>query len=146
MDAIDSAILSELKGNARASASEIGRKVNLSVPAVAERIRKLETAGVIRQYTVRVDRAKAGKSLTAFILVSIAGTQHTQAFRDAVTRQPFVLECHHMAGAYDYLLKVAAEDTQALDVIITRTLKTLPGVAGTNTMIALSTLKEELNA
>lgn len=146
MDAIDSAILAELKGNARASASEIGRKVNLSVPAVSERIRKLESAGVIRQYTVQIDRVKTGKALTAFILVSVSGTKQTQAFRDAAVRQPCVLECHHMAGAYDYLLKVAAENTQALESFITLTLKTLPGVMGTNTMISLSTLKEDFNA
>lgn len=56
MDAIDYAILDELKENGRASASEISRKVNLSIPAVAERIRKLEQAEVIRQYTIKINR------------------------------------------------------------------------------------------
>jgi Lrp/AsnC family transcriptional regulator, leucine-responsive regulatory protein len=146
MDAIDTAILRELRENGRASASEIGRKVSLSVPAVTERIRKLESAGIIRQYTVRISREKTGKALTAFILVCVGGTQHAQTFRDAVVRQPCVLECHHVAGAYDYLLKVAAEDTQALEIFITKTLKTFPGVTGTNTIISLLTLKEEINA
>jgi Lrp/AsnC family transcriptional regulator, leucine-responsive regulatory protein len=146
MDAIDTAILRELRENGRASASEIGRKVSLSVPAVTERIRKLESAEIIRQYTVRISREKTGKALTAFILVCVSGTHHAQTFRDAVIRQPCVLECHHVAGAYDYLLKVAAEDTQALEIFITKTLKTFPGVTGTNTIISLLTLKEEINA
>ena len=146
MDAIDTAILGELRENGSAPVSEIGRKVNLSVPAVAERIRKLEGAGIIRQYTVRISREKTGKALTAFILVCVGGTQRAQAFRDAVIRQPCVLECHHVAGAYDYLLKVAVEDMRALEAFITQTLKTIPGVTGTNTIISLSTLKEEINA
>jgi len=146
VDAIDTAIVAELRQNARASASRIGKRVNLSIPAVAERIRKLENAGIIAGYTVRLDREKAGLPLLAFVLVRVDGTENIRAFRDAVTRYNRVLECHHIAGAYDYLLKVAAEDMQTLETLISNTLKTVPGVAGTNTMIVLKTLKEELNA
>ena len=145
MDAMDRAILSELKQNARASASEISRRVNLSIPAVAERIRKLEGAGLILQYTVKIDRAKAGKPLLAFVLVTIDGTENIRAFRDTVARHPDVLECHHVAGAHDYLLKAAAEDMAGLEALISGTLKTIPGVTATNTMISLLTLKEECN-
>lgn len=145
MDAMDEAILEELKQNARASASGIGRRVNLSTPAVAERIRKLERAGIVARYTVRIDREKTGKKVLAFLLVGIGGTEHTQAFRNEVVKNPCVLECHHVAGAYDYLLKVAAEDMRTLEAFISETLKTMRGVTGTNTMIALKTLKEEMN-
>lgn len=146
MDAMDEAILKELKQNARASASEIGRRVKLSTPAVAERIRKMEASGLIERYTVKLNRARTGKPLLAFILVGLGGTEPIHGFREAVTRQPCVLECHHVAGAHDYLLKVAAEDMQGLETFISKTLKTIPGVASTNTMISLLTLKEETNA
>jgi len=146
VDATDAAILHELKQNARASAAEIGKRVALSAPAVAERIRKLERAGVIAQYTVRLDRAKCGSPLLAFLLVRIEGTRHAQAFRGAAAALPGVLECHHVTGTYDYLLKVTAADTLGLEHFITRELKTIPGVAATNTMLALATLKEEFNA
>jgi Lrp/AsnC family leucine-responsive transcriptional regulator len=145
MDAIDQAILAELKKRSRASASDIGRRVNLSVPAVAERIRKLEQTGVIRQYTVRIDREKAGKGLLAFIFVNVDGTENIEPFRSEITRYDCVLECYHVAGPYDYLLKVAVEDTKALELFLSATLKQIRGVSGSNTVVALATLKEEIN-
>jgi Lrp/AsnC family transcriptional regulator, leucine-responsive regulatory protein len=145
MDAIDIAILDALKQNARASASEIGKRVSLSVPAAAERIRKLERAGIIAGYTVRVDREKTGHALLAFLLVRVGGTENVKAFRKEIVRHDCVLECHHVTGAYDYLLKVAAEDVRALESFISGTLKGVKGVLDTNTMISLHTLKEEIN-
>ena len=145
MDALDQAILGELKQNARASASEISRKVNLSVPAVAERIRKLENTGIIAGYAVRIDREKAGQALLAFLLVRVGGTENAKVFRQDIIRHACVLECHHVTGAYDYLLKVAAADVKALEQFITGTLKAVKGVLDTNTMISLQTVKEEIN-
>ncbi len=146
MDTIDFAILDALKHNARASASEISKQVSLSVPAVAERIRKLERAGIIAGYTVRIDREKAGQALLAFLLVRIGGSENVKAFRKEIVRHACVLECHHVTGAYDYLLKVAAEDVKALERFISGTLKGVKGVLDTNTMISLHTLKEEINS
>ena len=144
MDEIDTAILVQLRQNARASASEISQKVSLSVPAVAERIRKLERTGIVLGYTARVDRAKTGNALLAFLLVRVGGTGHVKAFRDEIVRHACVLECHHVTGAYDYLLKVAVEDVQALERFISETLKGVKGVLDTNTMISLKPLKEEI--
>ena len=146
MDAMDNAILQALKENARASASAIGKRVNLSVPAVLERLKKLTDSGMIEGYTARISRAKMGLSLLAFVSVRVDGTANIQGFRDTVVRFPCVLECHHMAGEYDYLLKVAVKDTAALEHFLTGQLKTTQGVAGTNTQIVLATMKEEVNA
>ena len=145
MDSVDAAILNTLKQNARASASEIAKTVSLSVPAAAERIRKLERAEIIRQYTVRLDRERAGYGLLAFVLCRVGGAENTKAFRGAVTQHGCVLECHHVTGAYDYLLKVAAADVQALETFISKSLKAVKGVVDTNTMISLKILKEEIN-
>jgi len=145
MDAIDHAILNELKKQGRASASEISKRVNLSIPAVAERIRKLEQAEIIQQYTIRLNRDKVGKSLLAFVFVSIDGTENIEGFRNAIVRHDCVLECHHVAGTYDYLLKVVMEDMHVLESFLSKTLKKIKGVSSSNTIIVLGTLKEEFN-
>ena len=145
MDQIDQSILRELSANGRATVSEISRRVSLSVPAVAERIRKLEEAGIIESYTVKIDRRKGGFGLMAFISVRIDSTEHIEPFREAVLRFPAVLECHHIAGPYDYLLKVLVEDTEGLEEFLSGSLKRISGVAGSNTAVVLSTLKERIN-
>ena len=145
MDGIDRAILEELKRHGRVSASEISKNVNLSVPAVAERIRTMEGAGVIRGYTALLDRRKTGAGLLAFVFVNLDRTEHVDAFRREAVLFPCVMECHHTAGVYDYLLKVALEDTAALERFLTDGLKRIPGVAATNTIITLATLKEAPN-
>ncbi|BAK98375.1 AsnC family transcriptional regulator [Oscillibacter valericigenes Sjm18-20] len=145
MDAIDHAILNELKRNGRASASEISKKVNLSIPAVAERIRKMEQAEVIQQYTIKINRDKIGKHLLAFIFVNIDKTENIENFKNTIVQHDCVLECYHVAGIYDYLLKVATEDTQALEDFLSNTLKKIKGVSSSNTFIALITLKEKIN-
>ena len=145
MDATDYAILNELKRNGRASASEISKQVNLSIPAVAERIRKMEQAEVIQQYTVKINRDKIGKRLLAFIFVNIDKTENIDNFKHAIVPHDCVLECHHVAGTYDYLLKVVTEDTQALEDFLSKILKKIKGVSISNTIIALITLKEKIN-
>lgn len=145
MDCIDWNILRALNENGRATASEISGKVRLSVPAVAERIRKLERAGTIERYTVKIDRHKTPYKLLAFVFVALEGTEQIAAFRAAAVAQACVLECHHVAGEYDYLLKVLAEDTAALEIFLMEVLKKMPGVTRSNTIFSLSTLKEESN-
>lgn len=145
MDEIDSRILDALKENGRATASEISKKVSLSIPAVAERIRKLEQSGIIQQYTVRLDQKAQGYSLMAFILVNLDCSEHTDQFRAQIVRERNVLECHHIAGPNDYLLKVLVADTDELEHFISHVLKKMKGVVSSNTFIRMSTLKEEIN-
>jgi len=143
MDALDRKIIGQLQQNARVTSSEISKHIHLSVPAVTERIRKLEEAGIIRQYTARLNREALGLNLTAFILVSISRTEHTEAFRQAVRNCGAVLECHHIAGEYDYLLKVAVASPKALEGLLNDTLHKAEWVVKTNTVMVLSTVKEE---
>jgi len=145
MDRIDREILRLLNENGRATASEISRNVHLSIPAVAERIRKLDEAGVIESYTVRINREKAGWNIMAFIHVNVDDTEDIAAFRSAITKFPCVLECHHVAGEYDYLLKVMTENMAALDDFLSVSLRKIQGVSGSNTTVVLSTQKESLN-
>jgi len=84
--------------------------------------------------------------LLAFVFVNIDGTENTEEFRKTVVLYDSVLECHHVAGEYDYLLKIIVEDTKSLEQFISHTLKKIKGVAKSNTIIVLSSQKESLNA
>jgi Lrp/AsnC family leucine-responsive transcriptional regulator len=144
VDQLDVKIVELLKQNSRISSSEISRQIHLSVPAVSERIRKLEEGGVIQSFTVKLNREKSGLFLLAFILVQLERPEHIPGFKELVRQDKRILECHHVAGGYDYLLKVAVSHTGELEDLISHTLKVGAGVAKTNTMIALSTVKEEM--
>ncbi|MDN9009095.1 Lrp/AsnC family transcriptional regulator [Brevibacillus laterosporus] len=145
MDSIDLAILDALKENSRMTASEISKRVSLSIPAVLERIRKMEQGEIIEAYTIKINRIKTDCKLLSFIFVNIDQTEHIEDFRKAIVQCNSVLECHHVAGEYDYLLKVLVEDTQALEHFISKTLKNIKGVLKSNTIISLSSLKENVN-
>ena len=145
MDEIDIRILEELKKNGRATASEISKAVSLSVPATAERIRKMEHSGVIERYMVKINRKAQGYRLLVFILVTLDAASSIAHFRAEIVKNKNVLECHHIAGQSDYLLKVLVADTDELEAFISEQLKGIPGVVSTTTLINLSTLKEEIN-
>lgn len=145
MDEIDCKILDALKENGRATSSEISKKVALSVPAVAERIRKLEQSNIIEKYTVKVNQKSAGYNLLAFIFVNINVSENIESFRTQIIQVRNVLECHHIAGANDYIIKVLVSDTDELENFISHVLKKIKGVVASNTFIRLSTLKEEIN-
>lgn len=145
MDGTDSKIIEILKKNGRATISEIGKIVRLSVPAVAERIRKMEEAGLIEGYRVKINREKSDYKLLAFIFVGVDKTEQVESFRQAMVQCKSVLECHHIAGEYDYLLKVLLEDTKQLEDFLSHKLKKAGGVSKSNTVVVLSSLKEEIN-
>lgn len=145
MDIIDAKILEFMKENGRATVSEISKKVNLSIPAVSERIRKLEESNIIEQYTIKVNREKMGYKLLAIIFVNIDETANIQNFRETIVQFSEVIECHHMAGEYDYMLKVLMNDTGELEDFLSNKMKSIKGVRKSNTLIVLSTLKETAN-
>ena len=141
MDAIDIAILRRLMERARTTWAELGSLLGLSAPTAADRVRKLEDAGVIRGYAALVDPDAAGCGLGAFVSVSLERADDRAAFLDLVRAQPEILECHHIAGAEDYILKLRCADTRELERLISDRLKTVPGVR-TRTGVILSTVKE----
>lgn len=145
MDSIDLKIINVLKENSRTTISIISKKVNLSIPAVAERIRKMEQLDIIEKYTIKVNRDKINYKLLAYVFVNIDKTENVEEFRKYIVQYSSVLECHHVAGEYDYLLKVLVEDTKALEYFLSNTLKKIKGVFKSNTIIVLSSLKENIN-
>jgi Lrp/AsnC family leucine-responsive transcriptional regulator len=142
METIDSKVLALLAHDGRMSWADLGAAVGLSPPAAAERVRRLEQRGLIRGYAADLDARALGDALTAFISVSVADPRHRSAFVAAVKRTPEILECHHITGEDDYLLKVRCRDTDDLERLLTGTLKAHGWSIRTRTTIALSPLKE----
>ena len=142
MDAIDHQIVQLLQADGRMTQLVVARKVGLSQPAVAERIRKLEERGVITGYAAHVDAFKLGQGVTAFIGVSIEHPKHFEAFTRKLFELPEVLEAHRVAGEDSYLLKVKTESTRTLDALLVEGLRTIPGVTRTYTTIVLTSIKE----
>lgn len=143
MDAIDHLIVQRLQADGRTTQLELAREVGLSQPSVAERIRKLEEGGVITGYAAKVDATRLGKEITAFVGIGIDHPRNFDGFAEAVRSIDDVLECHRVAGEDTYLLKVKTQNPRTLDDLLTRTLRTIPGVTRTYTTIALRSIKEE---
>ncbi len=141
LDEIDRLLLGELQADAKISLQKLGERVDLSAPSVMERIRKLEHAGVITGYHAVVDARRVGLDIAAFIGVAITNPKQLAAFESWVDAVPQILECHHVTGEHTLLLKVKTENTRALEQLISR-IRSLEGVAGTETMIVLSTHAE----
>jgi Lrp/AsnC family leucine-responsive transcriptional regulator len=132
-----------LQRDARITQQEIAKRVKLSQPSVADRIRKLEEQLIITSYVARVDPLQLGKDITAFIGVSVGHPQYFDEFAKKVTSLPDILECHRVAGIDSYMLKVRTENTRALDRLLVEEIRTIPGVTRTQTTLVLSSIKEE---
>jgi Lrp/AsnC family transcriptional regulator, leucine-responsive regulatory protein len=139
---MDSELLRRLQLNARETWASLAQALGVTGPAIAERVRKLEERGVIQGYRAVVDPDAVGYSLLAFVAVTLERPEQRAAFLERVRSLPEVMECHHVAGDYDYLLKVRCGSTADLDRVISDELKSFEGVVRTRTTIALKTLKE----
>lgn len=142
MDSVDKVLIQRLMTDGRVTHSQLGETLGLSRQTVAERIQRLEQAGVIRGYAAVVDPAALGADLTAFIGVVIERPEDCENFLAEVNRLHQVQECHHVAGEDNYLLKVRTPGTRGLEHLLTQVLKRIPGVVRTRTTVVLSSPKE----
>jgi Lrp/AsnC family transcriptional regulator, leucine-responsive regulatory protein len=143
MDVTDERLVTLLQRDGRATQADLAKEIGLSQPATYGRIKKLEELGVITGYAARVDAAKLGKDITAFVGVSIEHPKYFDAFAKKVLAHPDVLECHRVAGQDSYLLKVKTQNTASLDRLLVEQLRTILGVTRTHTTIVLASVKEE---
>ena len=142
MDAIDRKALGRLMTDGRTSWADLGEHLGLSAPAAAERVRKLEERGVIRQFAALPGPIEAGFPVLAFVSVTLQSQSKRKAFLDAVGRHGGIQECHHVAGDDDYLLKVRCKTMGDLDDLLSEELKGRMGVARTRTTVVLGSAKE----
>ena len=143
LDSVDRRILKVLQEDGRISNAELARRCNLSPAACFERVRRLRERGVITGYAVLIDPGKVGRGLMIFVEVLLDRTTGDQfeAFAEMVRRQPEVLECHMVAGGFDYLIKARVGDMDAYRAFLGDVLTRMPGVRETRTYAVLEEVK-----
>ncbi|HIK46489.1 MAG TPA: Lrp/AsnC family transcriptional regulator [Leptolyngbyaceae cyanobacterium M65_K2018_010] len=142
LDEFDIKILLTLVNRGRITWAELASQLGLSAPATADRVKRLEERGIIEGYSAQLNAEALGLDLTAFIAVTLDQPRHRDGFLALVQSTAEILECHHVTGDDDYLLKVRCRNTKALEGLISDRLKSIPGVVKTRTLIVLSTVKE----
>lgn len=146
MDRIDRAILRELQANGRVSIVELAGRVNLTKTPCAERVRKLEQAGVIRGFHAELDPAALQAEHVTLVQVQLRGTtaRDLDEFNDAVRRVPEIQSCFMTAGSFDYLLKVRSRDIRDYRRLHGEVLSRLPHVQQTHTFVVMEMVKDEV--
>jgi len=142
LDSVDLRILRELQIRGRISNQDLAEAVALSPSACHRRVQRLEASGVIRGFAALLDPHAVGRRVVVFVEITLSAQAEDilDAFERAIARIPDVLECHLMAGAADYLVKVAAEDSEDFARIHRQHLARLPGVAQMRSSFALRTV------
>jgi Lrp/AsnC family leucine-responsive transcriptional regulator len=141
-DEKDKIILTLLQSDGRKTAKDIAEQVDLSVPAAAERIKKLIDEGIIRQFKAVVNPKRLGYDVTAFILVEMSSSEHYEELISRAEEADEVLECHSITGEGSHIFKVRTHDTSSLESLL-REIQSWPGVTRTHTMVVMSTFKED---
>lgn len=143
MDNTDLLLLDALRRNARASLKEIAARIHLSIPATSERLRKLESSGVIKGYSVQVNEEMFGGGFMCFCFITLGGcdAENTTPFFDYVNNHPDIRDCYRIAGSHEYLVRINTESTKSLEKILV-TLRDDYGVIKTDTSTVLSVVKE----
>lgn len=139
-DATDWQLLKHLRGNARLSLAALGRKVRLSAPAVAERMKRLEERGVITAYRAEIDIARLGRGLHVYFRVVVQPRDYGR-FDKAIEGIDDIFECHHVTGEESFILRAAVHDVPALEALIRK----LTTFGPTTTSIILSTSLDRRN-
>ena len=144
LDAIDVAILEALQGNGRLSNLELSHHVHLSPSACLRRVKQLEESGVIAGYVALLNPKAVGAHGTSFTIVNLEtlGGNALELFEQAVRAEPRILDCYYVAGSNDYLIRFTYQDAEDLERFHTEVLMRLPGVARSNSMLVLRTVKK----
>ena len=143
-DTITDKILRELVRDAKQSNLELADRVGLSPSACLRRVQDLEKRGVIRGYRARLDSAQTGRAYVVYVAVGLS--EHTKAaqtgFEAAMDRAPEVVECHNIAGAFEYLLRVEARDLASYKTFHTDVLGCVPAVRSITSYIVMDSSKD----
>jgi len=140
LDDIDKKILYELQNSGRESASNIAEKINVSVPTITERIRKLQELGVITGFQAVVDPSAIGLDVMAIITIISGSSQHYKDVTIAADDTPEIIQCFSTTGNGSHTLLVATKNSNTLEELL-RKIQSWPGVIRTETQLVLSSYK-----
>lgn len=141
LDDIDITILDILQKSGRTRRNDLAQAVDLSIPSVSERLRKLEENGFITGYYAFVEPKKVGKDITAFITVTVDSSKHYSSFIEHAKSTDEILEVHSVTGSGTHLIKIRTENTSSLEKLLSK-IQAWSGVVNTTTSVVLSTMKE----
>ena len=142
-DPYDIAILQEVQKNAKITIKDLSEKINLSPTPTFERLKKLEKEGYITGYHAKLDIKKLGLSLMVMCNVSLKNHQKDiiEKFQEEIIRFDEVKECYHIAGMYDYLLKIVVKDMDAYQLFVSKKLASLDNIGNVQSSFVMIELK-----
>ncbi|MBK8547796.1 MAG: Lrp/AsnC family transcriptional regulator [Saprospiraceae bacterium] len=145
-DPYDIAILQEVQKNAKITIKDLSEKINLSPTPTFERLKKLEKEGYITGYHAKLDIKKLGLSLMVMCNVSLKNHQKDiiEKFQEEIIRFDEVKECYHIAGMYDYLLKIIVKDMDAYQQFVSKKLASLDNIGNVQSSFVMIELKEDI--
>lgn len=144
LDAVDKQILGMLLDCGRISYTDISKAVGMKPPSVIDRIKKMESDGIIKGYTTNVDYKKLGYDLSAYVGVVIDDSEHVGNFETTVGEiDDSIVQCYHVTGDFTILLKVITENTSTLAALIKK-IRSVKGVTKTNTILIFNSTLERV--
>ena len=144
LDSIDRKILELLQANSNITNAQLAQEIGLSPAPTLERVKKLETQGVIKSYHAVVDMASVGLGVCTFVTVSLKGhnKDNIEKFIKAISKISEVVECHHVTGQADFILKVVASDIPAYQNLMLEKVTNIEVVDNMQSTVILSTFKD----
>ena len=142
LDEIDRKLLALLQDDDRVPVVELGKAIGVAPSTLNDRIRRLVKQGIITGFHAQVSPEKLGLDLLAFVFVGWSDPKTEKQFLDRIAQSTEVLECHHVTGAWNYLMKVRLKTTRDLETFFSGVVKDVPGLQRTETLIVLSSPKD----
>ncbi|TAE40967.1 MAG: Lrp/AsnC family transcriptional regulator [Runella slithyformis] len=144
LDLIDRKVLEILQSNAKITNAQLSKEIGLSPAPTLERVKKLEQHNIIKSYHAHLDRESVGLGVTTFIQVTLTGHKKdvTDMFVRKINEVAEIIECHHITGSGDFLLKAISKDIASYQKLLLERINEIEEVASTQTMVILSTFKE----
>lgn len=144
LDNIDRRILTILQSKAKITNAQLSQEIGLSPAPTLERVKKLEQGGIIKSYHAKLDTEKIGLGVSTFVLVSLIGhnKENIDAFMNEINKIDEVIECHHITGSGDFMLKIIAKDIASYQKLMLEKVSEIKVVDNMQSMVILSTFKD----
>lgn len=144
LDKIDRMILDILQSNAKITNAQLSKEIGLSPAPTLERVKKLEQSGIIKSYHAKLDTDKIGLGVSTFVYVTLKGHNKTniEVFLKEIHKIDEIIECHHITGSGDFILRVIAEDIASYQKLMLERVSDISVVDNLQSMVILSTFKD----
>ncbi|MBL3654990.1 Lrp/AsnC family transcriptional regulator [Fulvivirga sediminis] len=144
LDRIDLKILKILQANAKITNAQLAQEIGLSPAPTLERVKKLETSGVIKSYHAKLNTQKVGLGVSTFVMVTLKGhnKDNIEIFTESISEIDEIIECHHVTGSGDFILKIIAEDIAAYQKLMLERVTNIEVVDNMQSLVILSTFKD----